>query len=960
MPYDLFISYSRKDNATGHITELKTRIEDDYRAFTKDDLRCFFDVEDIQGMDDWRHRILSGLRESNLLILFLSPGYLASPYCEWEIVEYLKYEHSRAAAGQGVAPVYFVEVPGLDAPGFEEQAAVWVSRVRRRNHFDLRPWYDEGARALQREDVRTRLDDLNRSLRERLTRLRRIAEAPGNLPAHNPRFVGRADEMRRLHESAGLGVFGMLTAVQGVGGFGKTALALQYASAYADFYPGGRWLVGCAGEHNLSSAIRRLDVDLRITFTEEEKKDSERAARRILSELEARARSGAEARSGEKDPPSPRALIILDNVESADLLQPPQSDLFTGKAWLHVLATTRLSPDELGHDPERQTLVAVDELPEEDALRLIESYQHQGRFPNTAEQAAAREIVKLLGGFTLAVEVVAVHLGEKMGRITCTAFLERLRKEGLEGLEEAAKATKRGIAHAQKLVSATLAPTLALLTPSETLVLSLASLLPPDTIPLPWLRTLAARKHPELKQDAEPGYDDPWLSLVNHLIGLRLLQVVDIDPDAGTPRLVRMHRLVGEFARESSTETQELADTIRTFALERANYLSTNWFRKGCRWEVYIFFALTWNMIEQRDWEMAARIAMAINNAWAWLDKESISAPLYRHLQKTIKDENTIDVTLMANFYRCLSAVCRESCPDEALGHAERALMMLRDNGIVDGTPVAEALSSCAQAKMILGKYDEVRELLEEALEIAQSDDDGENLLVAELANRLGNANIFSDNREAHYQLTRAVRIAKNLLPEGHPAIAVYMANLARIESALENYERARELIHEALEIDQASLDPDHIHINIHRCTLAEIENTVGNLDTARDLVLHVIESEAKRKDNPVFRSMTYLQLSDVERKAENFEASKDSLMQVLSLRQGIMEEINPQNIDVYVRIGHAYAEMHEYDDALLWLSKARTATLANIDDDSETSDKVSYLNYVDELIKSCEDLLSG
>jgi hypothetical protein len=201
MPYDLFISYSRRDNASGRITELKQRIEADYRAFAKEDLRCFFDLEDIHGMDDWRHRILQGLKESQLLLLVLSPGYLESPYCEWEIVEYLKYEHSRAAAGQGVAPVYFVEVPGLDTPDFEQTAAAWVVRVRRRNHFDLRSWHDEGEAALKQLDVRARLEDLEKTLHTRISKLRRLAAAPGNLPAHNPHFVGRETEMTRLHES---------------------------------------------------------------------------------------------------------------------------------------------------------------------------------------------------------------------------------------------------------------------------------------------------------------------------------------------------------------------------------------------------------------------------------------------------------------------------------------------------------------------------------------------------------------------------------------------------------------------------------------------------------------------------------------------------------------------------------------------------------------------------------------
>jgi hypothetical protein len=94
-----------------------------------------------------------------------------------------------------------VTIPGLGRPGFDERAAAWFARVRRRQHFDLRPWFEAGRQALENQNVRTRLEDLERSLHTRLSRLRRIASAPGNLPAHNPRFVGRETEMRVLHES---------------------------------------------------------------------------------------------------------------------------------------------------------------------------------------------------------------------------------------------------------------------------------------------------------------------------------------------------------------------------------------------------------------------------------------------------------------------------------------------------------------------------------------------------------------------------------------------------------------------------------------------------------------------------------------------------------------------------------------------------------------------------------------
>ena len=543
MPYDIFISYSRRDNAQGRVTELKERIEADYRAFAGEELNCFFDRDDIHGMEDWRHRILDGLRQSSLLLLVLSPAYVASPYCEWEVIEYLKYEHSRAAQGQGVAPVYFVEIPGPRSPDFPAKEAAWLAQVRRRNRFDLRPWHEEGAAALKQLDVRTRLEDLERSLHDRLSKLRRLAEAPGNLPAHNPRFVGRELEMQRLHESAGLGRFGVLTALQGMGGLGKTALAIQYACAYADFYPGGRWLLGCAGRGSLAGVVRELDVDLNIQLTEDERRDDRRAAKRILAELETRARQGAAARAGEKAPPEPRALLLLDNVDDPSLLQPPESDLLSGKRWLHVLATTRLGPAEFGHDPERQSLLTVDELPPEDALRLIESYQPGGRFPNTAESTAAEEIVRRLGGFTLAVEVVGVYLGECAGRVTCAALLLRLQREGYDRV---AHDTRSGVSCGYKLLEAALASTREILSYQEELVIAYAGILPPDKIPVEWIRKLLSARHPEFAQDAEPGYDDPWQSLLNHLVGLRILHIGEVHPGGYLPRYLRMHRLVQE------------------------------------------------------------------------------------------------------------------------------------------------------------------------------------------------------------------------------------------------------------------------------------------------------------------------------------------------------------------------------------------------------------------------------
>ena len=127
MPYDLFISYSRRDNAQGRITQLVERIKADFAPFAKRELVPFFDHQEIHGMQDWRQRILRGLRESRLLLACLSPTYLQSEYCEWEFVEYLKYEIGHLHGFNGVAPIYFVEVPDWDSKDFEQQCAAWVA-----------------------------------------------------------------------------------------------------------------------------------------------------------------------------------------------------------------------------------------------------------------------------------------------------------------------------------------------------------------------------------------------------------------------------------------------------------------------------------------------------------------------------------------------------------------------------------------------------------------------------------------------------------------------------------------------------------------------------------------------------------------------------------------------------------------------------------------------------------------
>ena len=91
---------------------------------------------------------------------------------------------------------------------------------------------------------------------------------PNNLPFSNVReFVGRSLEMSTLHEKLQKGVSVVISAISGMGGVGKTELALQYSRYHWEnnHYPGGVcWLEARQGELGteiVNFARSQLDIN---------------------------------------------------------------------------------------------------------------------------------------------------------------------------------------------------------------------------------------------------------------------------------------------------------------------------------------------------------------------------------------------------------------------------------------------------------------------------------------------------------------------------------------------------------------------------------------------------------------------------------------------------------------------------------------------------------------------------
>jgi hypothetical protein len=201
------------------------------------------------------------------------------------------------------------------------------------------------------------------------------------VPPRIATFTGRTDEIDRLdailmrNKRAAVTQALGRAAVQGMGGVGKTSLAVEYANRYRGLYAGVCW---CPAETrtNVTTALASLGATLDPAAVSEV--DVENAAKAALRRL-----------------PEHRAvwLLIYDNVPSPDEIVE-----FLPSAGARVLITSRFS-DWAGFVDE----VALDVLPREEAVALLQSRASR------RDVLGARTLAEVLGCLPLALDHAAAY-----------------------------------------------------------------------------------------------------------------------------------------------------------------------------------------------------------------------------------------------------------------------------------------------------------------------------------------------------------------------------------------------------------------------------------------------------------------------------------------------------------------------------------------------------------------------
>jgi predicted ATPase/DNA-binding SARP family transcriptional activator len=246
--------------------------------------------------------------------------------------------------------------------------------------------YREARTMLDRElglEPGEELKELERAILRQEVAAPAPAVARHNLPAATTRIVGRA---RELAELAGLLREHRLITLTGMGGSGKTRLALETATRQADAWSGGVWLVDltAVADPGLVPAI----AGPALGVTEQSAADPLAAIVEHVRPLE--------------------LLLVLDNCEHlADACAELAAELLRGCPQVRILATSRIPlqvPGELDF--------AVDPLTEDDAVRLFverATAVRRGAADGEAAMTTIGTICRGLDCLPLAIELAAAR-----------------------------------------------------------------------------------------------------------------------------------------------------------------------------------------------------------------------------------------------------------------------------------------------------------------------------------------------------------------------------------------------------------------------------------------------------------------------------------------------------------------------------------------------------------------------
>ena len=639
-----------------------------------------------------------------------------------------------------------------------------------------------------------------------------------NLPAErNLYFTGREEVLDGLHQKLSVGKYVALTqAISGLGGIGKTQIALEYAYRYRDSYHDILWTSADTHEAFVAS-YETLARRLHLSGREERDQDKVVAAvKRWLAEHKG-------------------WLLVLDNVEELSLVNrfvPPDRQ---GA----VVLTTRRQVTE----PVAQA-IEVDMLSEEDGALFLLKRTKRLAFEGSLEDACtedvtvARAIAQQLGGLPLALDQAGAYVLET--GCSLAAYLELFRHRQQMLLQ------RRGTVPTDHPQSVTTTFTLAferIHQRSEAAIelLRFCAFLAPDAIAEELLSARADTPGPFFQHiTADP------LALNEALEVLCTFSLIRRHSES---RTISMHRLVQAVVKDGLHEQEQrrwvtcVIEVLNTVFPEAE---PETW--EQC--ERFVLHVLACVPLTE-GWEVPhLALASLLYKAASYLYDQahySEAEPLFQrawgireqglgphHLQVAAP------LNSLANLYR------KQGKYEEAEPLLQRA-WRIREQGLGPHYPqVAQSLHNQAELYLEQGKYEEAEPLFHRAWRIWEQALGSHHSQVGYAL--YGLASLYDRQgkyEEAEPLFHRAWCIWEQGFGPHHPQVGYALYGLAILYSKQGKYEEAEPLLHQAWCIWEQTFGPHHPQVAYLLHNLAGLFREQGKYDQAEPLyerALHIWE----------------------------------------------------------------------------------------------------------------------
>ncbi len=602
--------------------------------------------------------------------------------------------------------------------------------------------------------------------------------APNNLPYSGVfKFVGREKELEILHQQLQKKerVSISSTSITGMGGIGKTELALQYALRYwQQHYQGGVCWLQARDREIGTQIINYGRVQLKLNLPED---------------LELQDQVAYCWRNWK---PEGDILVVLDDVTSYQAIKPylpPNDERFK------VIVTTRLQKIAQAFEQ-----LHLEVLSEDAALELLESLIGQERV--SKELAQAKALCQWLGYLPLGLELVGQYLAERED-LTVAKMQQRLENKRLQQKALQEPTTE---ATAQKGVRAAFELSWQALKEEEQKLACFLSLF--ALAPIPW----------SMVEKCLPDTDEEDLEdmLDGVLVKKSLLQRAE----EGNYQL---HHLVQEFLREKLDDLGEKEQLKKSYCKEIVSIARQ--IPETTTLEEINRFLLTVPHLEEGatnliEWLEDGDLTQPFVGLGRFYKRQGLyqeAEPWYKQClsvtQSRLGPEHLYVALSLNNLAELYRSQGRYS---EAEPLYVKALAMRRKLLGQEHPSVALSLNNLALLYNSQERYSEAEPLCVEALAMRRKLLGSEHPSVAKSLNNL--ATLYcSQGRysEAKPLYVEALAMKRKLLRPEHPSVAKSLNNLAALYKSLGRYEQAEPLYVEALAMRRKLLGEEHPHTKV-------------------------------------------------------------------------------------------------------------------------------------------------